>query len=712
MFLSIRTLHLLALAGCLVVSCGGSRGYAGAGEDAGDPILGWAAVGRGTTGGAGGAVVVVSTPEGFVSHIGRIEPLIILVRGTVDLSGDFPGAKANHRYEIASNKTIVGIGADAVICHGELRLAGVRNVVIRNLTFCHSPWAAIKVVHRSSHVWIDHNDFTAAADGALDITGRADRVTVSWNRFFGQDKVSLVGAGDDHMDDRGYLRVTYHHNWFRNTNQRHPRVRYGKVHVFNNLFDGVAVGIGIGVEAQIISECNIFDTSTPFHSYDEDNPDRPGHMRDTGSVFMAARMALLDTGGIDWSPDDYYHYKLDAISEVASAVKTGAGVGVIEAPPSPAPRKPAGVIAWYPLTEQRGARATDQSGFGTPLDLTLSGEVSWLDRSQGVSLPGGPAMLQSDGAATKLYDRITTTRQFSVEVWAGPAALNQMGPARLVSYSRGVLHLNFTFAHGSTKGTDRDLVVRMRTTGRGDDQGLPNMIVKDAAINGISYYVCTWDGRTIHVYRNGDLLYREPREGFLEGWDPEYPLILGNETSGDRGWRGDLYEVTIHDRRLSDKEVRERFDATKDRFGIGATNNYSNWLTYSFPELDLTDPEQAGPGADPDGRGIPILLRYIMGSDPLAPTRDRLPRVSLMRDPDSGQERLTLVYRRLTSRTDAEVLVEASGDLVNWTLLGGEQIASVVTDGKLETVTIRDPIPSGAASRRFMRVRAALRAGD
>ena len=47
----------------------------------------------------------------------------------------------------------------------------------------------------------------------------------------------LLGHSDGYTADIGHLRVTYHHNFFNGTNQRHPRVRFGEpVHVYNNYY--------------------------------------------------------------------------------------------------------------------------------------------------------------------------------------------------------------------------------------------------------------------------------------------------------------------------------------------------------------------------------------------------------------------------------------------------------------------------------------------
>ena len=54
---------------------------------------------------------------------------------------------------------------------------------------------------------------------------------MSYNRLHGHDKTMLIGSSNRRFTDRGTLRVTVHHNQFRNLGRRVPRVRFGQVDV-------------------------------------------------------------------------------------------------------------------------------------------------------------------------------------------------------------------------------------------------------------------------------------------------------------------------------------------------------------------------------------------------------------------------------------------------------------------------------------------------
>ncbi|MEC5388286.1 PbsX family transcriptional regulator [Uliginosibacterium sp. H3] len=121
-------------------------------------------------------------------------------------------------------------------------------------------------INGGKRVWIDHCTFTDGDrddkkfpsvfpfphnqieqkvqhhDGLIDITNSADLVTITYNHFQKHDKTSLIGGSDSLTSDAGKLNVTYYGNYFENSGQRLPRVRFGKVHSYNNLIVGDAAG--------------------------------------------------------------------------------------------------------------------------------------------------------------------------------------------------------------------------------------------------------------------------------------------------------------------------------------------------------------------------------------------------------------------------------------------------------------------------------------
>jgi pectate lyase len=280
-------------------------------------LEGWATQGGGTTGGGSATPVTVSTASAFVSAVGSSSAAVIRVSGTITLSS---------MTRVTSNKTIIGVGSTATITGQGLNISNASNVVVRNLNFRNWGDDAINVQY-STRVWVDHNSFSSGYDGAVDVKRASDYVTVSWNKFSSHNKTMLLGHDDGNGgEDRGKLRVSYHHNWFNGTQQRHPRVRFGNpVHVYNNYYGGVTdYGVASTMEAGVLVEGNYFEnTRDPFHRGEGDSPGanlvaRNNHFVGSGSGDQGGSVKTIP-----------YGYTLDPASNVKSIVTGGAGTGKI-----------------------------------------------------------------------------------------------------------------------------------------------------------------------------------------------------------------------------------------------------------------------------------------------------------------------------------------------------------------------------------------------
>jgi pectate lyase len=151
----------------------------------------------------------------------------------------------------------------------------------------------------------------------VDITRGSDLVTVSWNAFVEHDKTMLIGATDNPTTDVGKLRVSVHHNLFAGIGQRAPRVRFGEVHVYNNIYDIVnsstyVYSWGVGVDSKIFAENNIVLTS-------DVPPDQ------VIRTFNGA--ALHESGTLFGSPSDLKPVDLVAAYNATHTAGLGADVG-------------------------------------------------------------------------------------------------------------------------------------------------------------------------------------------------------------------------------------------------------------------------------------------------------------------------------------------------------------------------------------------------
>ena len=229
------------------------------------PMAGFATQNGGTTGGKGKSEVTVDNATDLKTYAKAGNKIIYVKPGT------YMGP-----IEVGSNVTIYGYQG-AIIAQpttgSAMKLSGSSNVIIRNLVFkgagAHDDddEDCLQVNHESKNVWIDHVDIYDGHDGNLDITNASDYVTISWTKFSytsastGHQFSNLIGNSKTKTTDRGHLNVTIHHTWWADgVKERMPRVRFGKVHVANNLFDSKDAShcVRAAVEADIRIEKNVF----------------------------------------------------------------------------------------------------------------------------------------------------------------------------------------------------------------------------------------------------------------------------------------------------------------------------------------------------------------------------------------------------------------------------------------------------------------------
>lgn len=299
-----------------------------------------------TTGGHDGDVVVVTTGEQLdaimqekkdPNFIHSYPPLTIIIEGTLTFH-DKEMIDVNEM----CNLSIFGAGTDAVIEGFGLNIKNSYNIIVRNIEFRDCPVDAINIEGtQTHHIWIDHCTFSdspdvdfgaSRQDGLLDIRKGASYITISWNHFYNHRKTCLLGHSDNNEEqDKGRLKVTYHHNWFDNTYSRHPRVRFGQCHVFNNYYDnskgGMSYGIASTQQAEVVVEANFFkNVKHPmFSGYGSSGP---GDIVEFNNIYE--NCGVPETWGDAFVPGLYYSYIPDDPADVPLLVTTLAGTGIIE----------------------------------------------------------------------------------------------------------------------------------------------------------------------------------------------------------------------------------------------------------------------------------------------------------------------------------------------------------------------------------------------
>jgi pectate lyase len=321
------------------------------------------------TGGAGGPTVTVSNLTDLSAAIVDDVPRVVQVSGTINLGS------SNVRF--GSNKTIVGLGTNSGFI-GNLKGVSETNVIIQNLNFTNPNVVGDGdglTMEGCTHVWIDHCAFVDCGDGSLDIKRGSDLVTVSWSKFSytfnsGHNFVNLIGHSDGNASqDSGKLRITWHHNWWSTgCVERMPRVRFGRMHMYNNYFNapGNNYCIRASIQSETLAESNYFENvDEPFNYYDP-----VGKIRELNNVFVNVTN-LIAANDTVFSPP--YAYSPDPAANVKSLVMAGAGTGG-GTPPTP-PAAPSGLGATAASSSQINLAWTDNAGNedGFRIELSTNG---------------------------------------------------------------------------------------------------------------------------------------------------------------------------------------------------------------------------------------------------------------------------------------------------------------------------------------------------
>jgi pectate lyase len=342
-----------------------------------DTPSGWASETGGTTG--GGERPVLSY---YVTHIEELREALnesgdhhkcIWVGGVIDASGGSPylnrqDQSRRGRIFISSNTTLIGIDQNAKFIESALIVQDVHNVIIHNL-FIENPvdvdpqfeegdgwnaeWDGLSII-RAHHVWVSNVAFSDGRftmdmykivdgwkyvqhDGALDIKRASDYITVSRCFFTLHDKTILIGHSDGNdAEDSGKLRVTFHDNVFHRIVQRTPRVRFGDIHLYNNLFDNDVAdpiykyqySFGIGKDSRTLSELNVFNVKGLTDHCKLYKGFGGEYLHDAESVFNCTRGDFNGCGFNHTSvlrPPYCYFPQRELTEEVQNALREAAG---------------------------------------------------------------------------------------------------------------------------------------------------------------------------------------------------------------------------------------------------------------------------------------------------------------------------------------------------------------------------------------------------
>ncbi|MGL1884987.1 MAG: T9SS type A sorting domain-containing protein [Reichenbachiella sp.] len=309
----------------------------------GNGPIGYASLAGGTTGGQGGVSYNCSTGDCISDLIkqkldGDISsPLTIYITGTITPSNTNADNKVN--IKDVRDVSIIGVGTSGVFDGIGIKIFKAGNVIVQNVTVKEvlvGDKDAISIEGPTDHIWVDHCELYAKYDGVgkddydglLDVKKESEYITYSYNYLHDSWKMMLSGFSDSDDFNRT---VTIHNNYFDNVNSRMPLFRFGKGHVFNNYYSGVASSaINSRMGACIKAENNYF--KDVHNAIVTAYSDSPGNVQQIGNQF--------DNVTWDFSRDDVnepgsctlslgYSYSTIPASSVPSVVVANAGVGKI-----------------------------------------------------------------------------------------------------------------------------------------------------------------------------------------------------------------------------------------------------------------------------------------------------------------------------------------------------------------------------------------------
>ncbi|MBK8806499.1 MAG: hypothetical protein IPO21_07605 [Bacteroidales bacterium] len=256
--------------------------------------VGWATQNGGVTGGGSATPVVVDTYDKLKAAVTSSTVAVVHVSGTITIP-----AGGRISIQDVNNKTIFGLPG-AKIVSGDMTKDGsgifyikrCNNLILQNLNLV-GPGAYdtdgfdLLCIDLCSNFWADHCEFHDGMDGNFDIKNASNYVSVTWCKFSyekapkpdgpgGADDhrySNLIGSSDGATGDVDKLNVTFAFCWWgQGVRERMPRMRFGKLHMLNNLFNSTVSNqcIRAGYKADVLAEGNYFDNQKlPIDEYEK-----------------------------------------------------------------------------------------------------------------------------------------------------------------------------------------------------------------------------------------------------------------------------------------------------------------------------------------------------------------------------------------------------------------------------------------------------------
>ncbi|HSH93474.1 MAG TPA: LamG-like jellyroll fold domain-containing protein, partial [Roseimicrobium sp.] len=231
------------------------------------------------------------------------------------------------------------------------------------------------------------------------------------------------------------------------------------------------------------------------------------------------------------------------------------------------------------------------------------------------------------------------------------------------------------------------------------NQGSSGLVVGAAPLNDGQWHLltlvnylegATWRSRV--YYDNGTTFTQFNTGG---GGRVSNLLRIGDTSRGGNPWRGQIDDLRIYRRALSQAEVATIYSAPD-------SETFSDWLATNLTPGQQAVPALASPLGDVNSNGVSNIVEFAVGGAVVSPLQ-----VQITNSPWNWTTLLTL--NRNSLARGITMVVEGSSDFVNWTpiatSINGTPFAGSATinegGGTVRPVTIATPMPGVATFYRL-----------
>lgn len=223
----------------------------------------------------------------------------------------------------------------------------------------------------------------------------------------------------------------------------------------------------------------------------------------------------------------------------------------LDAPPDTSvARVRTNLIALWDMDQHDATTIAETSGFDTAVPLSANAGTVVTFADSAMTLSGGNQVVWS-ASKPRLNANINASSAVTLEAWVSAAAADQGTPSAPVVVAG--LSASINSRNISILQVGKRWVARVRTNA--DKNGLPELTSPTDIVAGeLTHLVVVAEATRRAFYINGQAVV-DAAPAAPTGWDASYRVVLGNETSLNRGWAGTIALVAMYRQALTQVQV-------------------------------------------------------------------------------------------------------------------------------------------------------------